>query len=187
MQTEEMSEEGVTTHGHIFAESKLPCNKVLQMAYLWLAGCKHKSIVITTALSKPTVTTFLGYFRQMVSCALDTDDTIIGGQGVVIEIDESKFGKRKYHCGHHVEGVWVIGGVEGTNERLMFAEVVDRRDTQTLMDVISRHVAAGSIVHTDMWGGYSRLEGLLIIQRRTVNHSQHFVNPEDGTHTNTIE
>jgi transposase-like protein len=88
---------------------------------------------------------------------------VIGGQGVVVEVDESKFGKRKYHRGHHVEGVWVIGGVERTNERLIFAEVVDRRDAQTLIDVISRHVAEGSIVYTDMWRGYAQLEDLLNI------------------------
>jgi hypothetical protein len=32
----------------------------------------------------------------------------------IVEVDESKFGKRKYHRGHRVEGVWVIGGVERT-------------------------------------------------------------------------
>jgi hypothetical protein len=112
---------------------------------------------------------------------------VIGGQGVVVEVDKSKFEKRKYHRGHHVEGAWVIGGVKRTNERLMFAEVVDRRNTQTLIDVILRHVVEGSIVHTDMWREYAQLEDLLNIQHRTVNHSQHFVNPEDGTYTNSIE
>jgi hypothetical protein len=38
-----------------------------------------------------------------------------------------------------------------------------------------------------MWGGYARLEDLLDVQHRTVNHSQNFVNAEDGTHTNAIE
>jgi hypothetical protein len=28
----------------------------------------------------------------MVSCALDTDDMVIGGQGVVVKVDESKVG-----------------------------------------------------------------------------------------------
>jgi len=165
----------------------LSCNEILHLAYLWLAEYSHKSIMLTTGFSKPTVTKFLGYFRQLVGCALDRDDMVIGGQGVIVEIDESKFGKRKYHRGHNVEGVWVIGDVERTEQRLMFAEVVERRDAHTLLEVISHHVADGSIVHTDMWGGYSRLEEALNVQHFTVNHSREFVNPDDGTHTNTIE
>lgn len=69
----------------------------------------------------------------------------------------------------------------------MFAEVVQKRDTVTRMEVISRHVASGSIVHTDLWKAYSKLEDQINVQHRIVNHSKHFVNPVDGTHTNTIE
>ena len=69
----------------------------------------------------------------------------------------------------------------------MFAEVVERRDAATLVEVISRHVAPGSIVNTDLWRGYTELSETLDVEHRTVNHSQHFVNPDDGTHTNTIE
>jgi len=32
----------------------------------------------------------------------------IGAQDHIIEIDESKFGKRKYNKGHYVEGVWIF-------------------------------------------------------------------------------
>jgi hypothetical protein len=35
-----------------------------------------------------------------------------GGVGKTVEIDENKFGKRKYKRGHHVKGQWVFGGVE---------------------------------------------------------------------------
>ena len=81
----------------------------------------------------------------------------------------------------------MIGGVERTQRRLIFAEVVERRDARTLLNVISRHVAAGSIVHTDLWRGYVSIEDELDVQHFTVNHSINFVDPETGTHTNTIE
>ena len=32
--------------------------------------------------------------------------------GEVVEVDESKFGKRKYHNGRRVDGVWVFGGID---------------------------------------------------------------------------
>lgn len=35
----------------------------------------------------------------------------IGCEGIIVEIDESKFGKRKYN---RVEGVWVLGMLERT-------------------------------------------------------------------------
>jgi transposase-like protein len=170
-----------------FSMRKLGCNKVLFVGYLWLAGCNASSIMAITGHGKEALASIVSDFRQLVGAALDADDTIIGGPGIIVEIDESKFGKRKYNRGHRVEGVWVIGGVERTENRQMFAVVVERRDAATLLDVISRHVAAGSIVHTDLWRGYEQLEAHLDVEHRTVNHTQHFVNPGDGTHTNTIE
>jgi hypothetical protein len=35
---------------------------------------------------------------------------------MIVEIDESKLGKRKYHRGHRVEVVWVLRMVERTPE-----------------------------------------------------------------------
>ena len=75
---------------------------------------------------------------------VEEDEGQIGGENVIVEIDESKFGKRKYHRGHHVEGAWVIGGVERPVERRVFAEIVEKRDAATLVDVVRRRVAPGS-------------------------------------------
>lgn len=36
----------------------------------------------------------------------------IGGVCVQVEIDESKLDKRKYNPGRHVDGEWVLGGVD---------------------------------------------------------------------------
>jgi len=37
---------------------------------------------------------------------------VLGGPGVVVEIDEVKFGKRKYNWGRWLDGQWVFGGFE---------------------------------------------------------------------------
>lgn len=42
---------------------------------------------------------------------------MIGGPNIIVEIDESKFGRHQYTRGHHVEGVWLLGLVERTPER----------------------------------------------------------------------
>jgi transposase-like protein len=155
------------------------------MAYFWLAGSRRIELMRFTGHSPNTVTAYVRYFRQVVCEAVVNDDNMVGGEGIVVEIDESKFGKRKDNRGHAVEGVWVVGGVERTDERGFFAETVTDRTAPTLMDVITRHVRPGSIIHTDLWRGYTGLEELGF-NHRTVNHSLFFVGP-DGVHTNTIE
>jgi hypothetical protein len=72
------------------------------------------------------------HLRQLTGDALDEEDIVVGGPGVIVELDESKFGKRKHNRGHRVDGVWVFGGVERTSERKVFLRVVERRDAHTL-------------------------------------------------------
>jgi transposase-like protein len=69
-------------------------------------------------------------------------------------VNESKFGKRKYNRGHRVEAAWVIGGVERTAERRIFAVLIAERSADTLKTVLERNICPGSIVNTDSWSGY---------------------------------
>ena len=64
-------------------------------------------------------------------------------KSVVVEIGGSKFGKRKSPRRHHVEGAWMIGGVEQAVERRVFAEMVEKRNAVTLVNVVRRRVAPG--------------------------------------------
>jgi hypothetical protein len=172
--------------GSFFAGSRIKCNEAMLFGYYWLGGCSHSQLQRFTGHALQTITDFSRHFRQLVSGALEEHDSLIGGEDVIVEIDESKFGKRKHNRGHPVDGVWVIGGVERTENRKLFVEVVFDCSATTLLEVIGRHVLAGSIVHTDLWRGYAGLTDALAVQHRTVNHSQNFVSPE-GVHTNTIE
>ncbi|KAG0438675.1 hypothetical protein DMUE_2939, partial [Dictyocoela muelleri] len=86
---------------------------------------------------------------------------------------------------HRVEGSWIVGGVERTPERRIFLERVETRNVITLRDCITRHVQPRSVIYTDSWRGYVGLSE--IFNHQTVNHSQSFVDPITGIHTNTIE
>jgi hypothetical protein len=165
----------------------LKCNEVMHLAYLWLTGCSVTTIIAQTAHSKPTITNYMGHFRQLVSTMIDTDDTIVGGPGITVQVDETKMGKRKYHRGHRVEGAWVLVGVELTSDRKIFAEVVNNRTTCTIAEVLGRHLAAGSILQTDCWKGYGLMGQIFNIEHLTVNHSQGFINKETEVHTNVVE
>ena len=46
-----------------------------------------------------------------MNIVFDDSSEMIGGQGKIVKIDESKFGKRKYNKGRLVEGQWVLGGI----------------------------------------------------------------------------
>ena len=60
---------------------------------------------------------------------------VIGGPNVEVEIDESKFGKRRFHRGRAIDDHWVFGGVE-RETGLSFLVEVERRDAATLMPII---------------------------------------------------
>ena len=174
-----------------FEGSKLLVGQILEISYLYCIGASFSAIRQFTHSDHATVTAWSRYLRQAITYDLVHDPlhTKIGGPGVVVELDESKFGKRKYNRGHAVEGVWVVGGVERTPERRMFAVSVADRSAPTLLDVIERHVHPGSIVFTDCWKGYNT-EGLLemgMMEHKTVNHSETYVDPDSGCCTNSIE
>ena len=125
-------------------------------------------------MSKPTITVWYRYFRELVAGALKRSENKIGGPGVIVEVDETNLGDRKYNRGHRVEGVWVVCGIERTPERRIFSVQVARRDGATLEEVMRTHVNEGSIVFTDGWRGYTGIAASCNVQHCTVNHSPYF-------------
>lgn len=76
---------------------------------------------------KPYLTIF--FFKVVFDAYVQNSLTIVGqlgGHGKTVEIDESKFGRRKYYRGHFVDGCWVFGGIERESGEV-FLQVVDKR------------------------------------------------------------
>ena len=56
----------------------------------------------------------------------------LGGPGVVVEIDESAFVRRKHHAGYAVNTQWVFGGIEVSSKNC-FLVAVESRTAVTLL------------------------------------------------------
>ena len=73
-------------------------------------------------LSCETVSDWLMYLREVQLEALIRHSTNkIGGANCTVEIDESKFGERKYNRGRLVEGQWVLGGICRESDEIFMA------------------------------------------------------------------
>ena len=77
----------------------------------------------------------------------------ISGPGTTVEIEESKFGKMKYHKVHYMEGQWVFGGI-CRKTKACFLVPVERRDKETLLPIIHAQILPGTCVMGDMWKAY---------------------------------
>ena len=57
---------------------------------------------------------------------------------------------------------------------LGYMEVVRRRDAATLLPVIAAHTAPGTVIHSDEWAAYRRVQTLPTVSSHgVVNHSLH--------------
>lgn len=66
-------------------------------------------------------------------------------------------------------------------------ELVPKRNKETLLPIIQRIVKQGSIVYSDQWRAYNKIQDELNLEHAVVNHSLNVVDPETGVHTQTIE
>ena len=83
-------------------------------------------------------------------------------------------------------GIWVSRYI--TNPSLGYLEIVPQRDAATLLSLINNHVAPGTIIHSDEWAAYNRVQRLSNVSSNgIVNHSINFVEPTTGVHTQNVE
>jgi len=174
-----------------FSGSRLSIEKVLALTYTWAhkfttTQAVHETSLDDESTSTETVIDWYNYCREV--CAdriMNHHAGQIGGPGMTVEIDESKFGKTKYNRGRYIEGQWVFGGI-CRQTKACFLVPVAQRDKDTLLPIIRTHILPGTHVMSDMWKAYDCLkdEGY---SHLTVNHSLNFVDPDTGAHTQRIE
>ena len=134
--------------------------KSLFLTYPWVHQLSYKDTIHETSIgvsddkgvttSSETICDYKAYCRDICYKVISHNRfDQIGGPGVEVEIDESKFGKRKYNRGKVVDGTWVFGGI-CHQTREFFLTTVDKQDKKILMPIIQERIRPGSIVHSDL-------------------------------------
>lgn len=70
----------------------------------------------------------------------------------MVEIDEAKFGHRKYNCGRIVGGNWGFGGIERESKKCFFVPV-PTRGSETLLNLIKKYIRPGTTVKGRLLAG----------------------------------
>lgn len=95
--------------GTWFENTKLELPHIYYLTYCFAHHWTHDQVIFEDfhndeqCLSRATITDWYNYCREVVViCQLKNMETIgkIGGPGKVVQVDESKFGKRKYNKGN---------------------------------------------------------------------------------------
>lgn len=173
--------------GSFFEQSRLSLWQIFGLLYLSSDSIiKYKFIKKELNVkAKQSVTDWKNFIRDIYVNYTLNNNTMIGGSGITVQIDESLICKRKYGVGRILanQDMWIVGGVD--SEGRIFMEVTVIRNRQTLSEIIRRNVLPGSIIWTDGWPAYRGLENDGYIHD-VVIHDNQFVT-ETGVNTNRIE
>ena len=99
-------------------------------------------------------------FRKICTEYFIDNPVQLGGQGIIVEVDESCFShKPKHHRGRTpTKPLWVFGLVDTSIQPAIgYMEIVEKRNAETLLPIIKRTVLPGTIIHSDEWRD-SRIE-----------------------------
>jgi len=168
--------------GTWFRQSNLTFRELLLITYI----VRRETARFTKekySLSSNTVADWSMFCRENMLVFMAGCSEKLSGPNKIVEIVESKFGRRKYHRRHPIKGQWVFGGVERDSSRTFLVPVPDRT-ADTLVAIIRDWIEPRTTVISDSWATYRNLESQGYTHR-TVNHSIQFVDPDTGAHTNT--
>ena len=189
--------------GTIFDNSQISIAIILQILWHFIHRLTEKQCMQYTNISQKNNTTVVKWYtfgrNVCTSWFWKPENTPkLGGYGVIVEMDESYFpGKPKFHKGRRLgdgtwydDEKWAFGMTPRGSLDVVIKQVASNRSRDVLLPIIDEHCLPGSIFCSDGWKAYNKLREHLQLEdvdHFPVNHSENFVDPESGAHTQTIE
>lgn len=178
----------------LFEKSKIELPKLMMMIYLWTIDVSQRQIAFEANVSTRTMVNWTKKLRRVCSSEIKRKGTKIGGvsngKPHVCQLDETFVAKRKpgNPRGRPVRQRWIMAGID-VETREMFAELVpeEGRKTAILSGIIMKYVRKGSIIWTDSFASYRKLESLgMDYKHSVINHHREYIG-ENGVNTQLIE
>ena len=106
--------------GSILQNRKLSYRQFIDVLSEFSRDSTVNTAAVNTGVSEKCVQSLFNEIRELIAEDIKTYDKL-GGPQTIVEIDEAKFGKRKFSRGRLVEGSWVIGVVQRNSNRCFLA------------------------------------------------------------------
>ena len=118
--------------GTIFERAKLSKKKILRILELRMNNTRVKTIAFMYRINIKAVWRILCKLSRFLVPEYYDSSIMLSGNNQIIEIDESKFGKRKYIRGCYVEGVWIFRMIGKTEPKRIILVSMDGRSKNIL-------------------------------------------------------
>lgn len=175
--------------GTVFEHMRLPLHKALQAVYLVTSSKKGISAHQLHRTLEVTYKSAWFLLHRIREAMRDGDVTMFGGNGGVVEVDETFIGKKKgavkRRAFHHKMKVLALVDRDSGKARTM---VIDDVKAETLMPLVIANVEREARIMTDEHSGY-RDAGKWFAAHGTTSHGKgEYVNLQDRSiHSNTVE
>lgn len=146
--------------GSCFDKSNLCISEILFLIWYWMNKCSQESVINEIGCAPLTVSEWYGFCREIcIKVCIKTSEKI-GGEGRVVEFEESKIGKRKnkknfiqqeeeYRC--------VYVGVEKETDKYFYI-VKPLQSKECMYQTLRDWILPGTTIISDCWSTYGCLD-----------------------------
>lgn len=186
-------------HDNVLGGHRLSLKQMLQLLYLWADECDSQEYIMKQVKIGGTATVVAqkSLCREICAEHFRRHPVVLGGAGMVVEMDECVVSKPKYRRGGGLlrPQRWVFGMIEEQQGNLWMEELPGYPSRAFVYPIIAEHVLPRTHLNTDGAAIYNQVNGIMDnvtyapmqYTHSTVNHSVNFRDPQTGTTTNHIE
>lgn len=136
----------------IFENAKISARHILILLYEWATETPVVKAVYKSGISERVVIKMYAKFRKLCTRFLERNPILFGGEGNIVQLDESKFIKLKHNRGEPSGTMrrkyWAFG-IQDARTKRVFIKLVRNRKRRTVFPIILEKIIPSSTIWTD--------------------------------------